>query len=89
MPFIPEETIDFVREGVDDIRDTLRIQIRTVEMVADQVKVANEIAAKTYEAVTKPTDGESLSDLITHMIDCLNRQTEAIDRLTKLIESRR
>jgi uncharacterized membrane-anchored protein YjiN (DUF445 family) len=69
VPFIPEETIDRIEVGVDDIKEAVQAQTRAILMLSQRMNVQSELLTKIHEAVTKPADGEPLGELLKALIE--------------------
>lgn len=69
MPFIPEETIERIEVGVDDMKDAVQAQTQAILMLSQRLNVQSELLSKIHEAVTKPAEGEPLSELLKALVE--------------------
>jgi hypothetical protein len=81
MAFIPEETIDRIEAGVDDLKEAVQAQTQAILILNDRMKVANEILAKVQEAVTKPAEGDDLADLLKALVEADKRHSAVLQQV--------
>jgi hypothetical protein len=81
MPFIPEETIERIEAGVDDLNEAVQAQTQAVLMLNDRLTVTNEILAKVHDAVTKPAEGDGLAVLLKALVDADRRHSVVLQQV--------
>jgi uncharacterized membrane-anchored protein YjiN (DUF445 family) len=86
MPFIPEETIERIEVGVDDLKEAVRAQTQAVMILNDRAKVTNEILAKVHEAVTKPAGGDDLGDLLRALVEADKRHAAVLQTVLAAVQ---
>lgn len=88
MPFIPEETIERIEVGVDDLKEAVQAQTKAILILNDRMKVANEILAKVHHAVTQPAEGDGLADLLKALIEADKRHSAVLQQVLAAVRRR-
>jgi hypothetical protein len=86
MPFIPEETIERIEVGVDDLKEAVQAQTQAILILNDRAKVTNEILAKVHDVVTKPVDGDGLGDLLRALIEADKRHAATLQTVLTALQ---
>jgi hypothetical protein len=86
MPFIPEETIERIEVGVDDLKEAVQAQTQAVLILNDRVTVTNEILAKVHDAVTQPAGGEDLADLLRRLVEADRRHAATLQTVLTALQ---
>jgi hypothetical protein len=87
MPLIPEETIERIEVGVDDLKDAVQAQTQAILILNERLKVATEILTKVHEAVTKPAEGDGLGDLLKALIEADKQHTAILQQVLAAVRT--